>query len=167
MDMTDEAAILQIKAGNINKFEILVEKYTAKLRFIVVQKLFDKEETDDIVQNSFIQFYKALSQFDVSKPVYPYLLQIMRNELNMYFRKHHKTVSLNEEVVQLPDKAEVMDSSDILQGLKKDYKKALSWFAEGYSYQEIAHRLNKPLNTVRTLIRRARLYVQKNYKYER
>jgi len=43
----------------------------------------------------------------------------------------------------------------------------LLWFAEGYSYQEIAKRLKKPLNTVRTLIRRARLFVQKNYTHER
>lgn len=167
MDMTDKAVISQIKAGNIDKFEILVERYTAKIRFFVIQKLFDKEEADDIVQNSFIQFYKALSQFDVSKPVYPYLLQIARNELNMYFRKHHATIPLNEEVIQSPVQVQDEDVEDILQGLKTDNKKALSWFAEGYSYREIAQRLDKPLNTIRTLIHRARLYVQRNYIHER
>ncbi|MFH0773641.1 MAG: sigma-70 family RNA polymerase sigma factor [bacterium] len=162
MDMTDAAVIAQVKEGNIDTFGILVEKYTAKIHHFVVQKLFDKEEADDIVQNSFIQFYKALGSFDVSKPVYPYLLQITRNELNMYYRKHHKTVPLNEDIIQSPERVQTEDTTNILQGLKKDYRKALVWFAEGYSYQEIAKRLGKPLNTVRTLIRRARLYVKKN-----
>lgn len=164
MDMTDEAVIAQIKAGNINKFEVIVERYAAKIRLFAAQRLFDKDETDDIVQNSFMQLYKSLSRFDVSKPMYPYLLQITRNELNMYFRKHKKTVSLDEDVAQTIDKVVVEDVTDILHGLKNDHKKALVWFSEGYTYQEIARRLSKPLNTVRTLIRRARLYVKKNYK---
>ncbi len=164
--MTDGAVIELIKAGNIDKFEVLVERHTAKIRAFIATRLFDKEETDDIVQNSFIQFYKALFQFDVSKPVYPYLLQIARNELNMYYRKHHKTVSLDEDIVQAQDKIEMGETGEILNGLKQDHKKALSWFAEGYSYKEISKRLNKPINTVRTLIRRARLYVQKNYIHE-
>lgn len=166
MDDTDAAIIDSIRAGNINDFEVLVNKYSSKIRRFIVQKLFDKEEADDIVQNSFIQFYKALSQFNTSKPVYPYLLQIVRNELNMYFRKHHKTVPLNEDIVSSDEKLQIEDTEDILKDLKKDHKNALSWFAEGYSYQEIARRMGKPLNSVRTLIRRARLFVKKNIRHE-
>lgn len=166
MDRTDTAAVSQIKAGNIDAFEILVDKYTMKIRSFVVQKLFDKEETDDIVQNTFIQFYKALSRLDTSKPIYPYLLQITRNELNMYFRKHHSTVSLNEDVISALDKPFYDEVSHIFQGLKKDHKTALVWFSEGYSYLEISRRMGKPINTIRTLIRRARLYIQKNYTHE-
>ena len=167
MDRTDAAAVSQIKAGNIEVFEVLVDKYTTKIRSFVVQKLFDKEETDDIVQNTFIQFYKALSRLDTTKPIYPYLLQITRNELNMYFRKHHSTISLNEDVIPAPDKTLSPDDTlDVLQGLKKDHKDALVWFAEGYSYQEISRRMRKPINTIRTFIRRARLYIKKNYTHE-
>ncbi len=166
MDMSDGAVIVRVKRGDIDKFEVLVDRYTTKIRAFVVQRLFDKEEADDIVQNSFIQFYKALAQFNISKPVYPYLLQITRNELNMYFRQHHKTVPLNEDIIQAIEKPLAEDTSEILRGLKEDNRKALSWFAEGYSYKEISMRLNKPINTVRTLIRRARLYVQKNYIHE-
>lgn len=164
MDMPDAAVIAQIKAGNINKFEVIVERYAPKIRLFAAQRLFDKEEADDIVQNSFMQLYKSLSRFDVSKPIYPYLLQITRNELNMYFRRHKKTVQLNEDIMQVAEKTVMDDTTDILQGLKSDHSQALIWFAEGYSYQEIAKRLSKPLNTVRTLIHRARLYVKKNYK---
>lgn len=168
MSIADTAVISQIKAGNINKFEILVGKYSEKIRSFIVQKLFDKEEADDIVQNTFIQFYKALSRFDISKPVYPYLLQIARNELYMYFRKHHITISLDDDIIQTQsEEGYESDIVEVVEGLKPDNKKALLWFTEGYSYQEIAKRLGKPLNTVRTLIRRARLFVQKNYNHGR
>lgn len=168
MEMTDKAVIEEILLGDINKFEILVERYTSKVQLFIGSRLFDKQEVDDIVQNSFIQFYKALSSFDTEKSVYPYLLQIARNELYMFFRKNHMTIPLKDDIIQTRGEESKADTiQEIVEGLKPDYKKALLWFAEGYSYQEIAKRLDKPLNTVRTLIRRARLFVQKNYNNER
>lgn len=167
MEMSDRAVIEEMRKGNINLFEILVDRYSTKIKSYISSRLFDKMHVDDIVQDSFIQFYKAISNFDIRKPVYPYLLQIARNELYMFFRKNQITVPLNDEVTYRgEDKGNTEDISEIVEGLKADHKNALLWFAEGYSYQEIAHRLKKPLNTVRTLIRRARLFIQKNYKRE-
>lgn len=168
MRMSDLAVIKEVRVGNINKFEILVERYSSKVQSFISARLFDKSEVDDIVQMSFIQFYKALSQFDSRKPVYPYLLQIARNELYMYFRKNHITISLNDDIMQIHgEEKQTEDISEIVEGLKLDHKSALLWFAEGYSYKEISKKLNKPLNSVRTLIRRARLFVQKKYSHER
>lgn len=168
MEMTDKAVIEEILLGDINKFEILVERYTTKVQLFIGSRLFDKQEVDDIVQNSFIQFYKALSSFDTEKSVYPYLLQIARNELYLYFRKKHITISLDDDIIQVKEEEKYEDDiSAIIDGLKPDHKSALLWFAEGYSYQEIAKRLKRPLNTVRTLIRRARLFVQKKHTHEK
>jgi len=164
MEMTDSAVIEQIRGGNIDKFEIIIDRYSAKIHSYIRARLFDKEEADDIVQLSFVRFYRALSQYDRSKPLYPYLLQIARNELYMYFRKNKITVPFNEDIAQLPDEeSHTEDVEEIMNGLKPDHKNALLWFAEGYSYKEISKKLGKPLNSVRTLIHRARLFVQKKY----
>lgn len=168
MDNTDGTIIRRIQEGDINKFEELVEKYSPKIRSFISARLFDKSHGDDIVQNSFIQFYKSLERFDITKPVYPYLLQIARNELYMFFRKNHSTVSLDDNLTHATTELAYEDPIEtIVSGLKSDNKDALLWFAEGYSYEEIAKKLKKPLNTVRTLIRRARLYIQKNYTHEK
>ena len=168
MDMTDGEVIGEVLGGNIDKFEKLVERYSAKIQSYIYTRLFDKAEADDIVQTSFIQLYKALPQFDTKKPMYPYLLQIARNELYMYFRKNHITVPLNDDIIQMRgEEKQAEDIGHIVEGLKPDHKRALLWFAEGYSYKEISHKLGKPLNSVRTLIRRARLFVQKKYNHER
>lgn len=168
MEMTDEAAIRRVLAGDIDMFEILVKRYSSKLQSYVSQRLYKKEESDDIVQTSFIQLYKNLSRFDIHKPLYPYLMQITRNELYMYFRKNKITVPLNDEVtydaVSVEQGMEV-ENEELLVGLKIEHKNALLWFVEGYSYKDIAKKLGKPLNTIRTIIRRARLYIQKKHAY--
>lgn len=168
--MTDEAATARILAGDIDVFEVLVKRYSAKLLSYVSQRLYKKEEVDDIVQTSFIQLYKNLSRFDTKKPLYPYLMQITRNELFTYFRKNKITVPLNDEVeygVPPPEQGMGIDSDELLAGLKPEHKNALLWFVEGYSYKEIAKKLGKPLNTIRTIIRRARLFIQKEHVYEK
>lgn len=168
MEMTDEVVIGRIQMGDIDFFSFLVKKYSKKIQSFVTSKLFKKEEADDIVQTSFIQLYKSLSRFDKKKPIYPYLMQITRNELYMYFRKNKKTVSLNDEVEHVKEVDEYNgDREELLTGLHAEQKNALLWFLDGYSYKDISKRLNKPLNTVRTIIRRARLFVKKNTSYEK
>lgn len=170
MEMTDEAAVGRILAGDIDVFEIVVKRYSAKLQSYVSQRLYKKEEADDIVQTSFIKLYKNLSRFDRRKPLYPYLMQITRNELFTYYRKNKITVPLNDEVeheASTPEQGTEVDSLELLAGLKSDHKHALLWFVEGYSYKEIAKKLGKPLNTIRTIIRRARLFIQKEHAYEK
>ncbi|MFZ2206046.1 MAG: RNA polymerase sigma factor [Microgenomates group bacterium] len=164
MDMTDEVIIRQIQQGNIEVFETLVNRYSGKIKSYVIGRLFKKEEADDIVQISFIQLYKSISRFNPSRPLYPYLMQITRNELYMYFRKYKKTIPLNEEL-DYPNEADKYedDNGDMLNNLRPDQKNALSWFVEGYSYKEISKKIGKPINTVRTLIRRARLFIQKEH----
>lgn len=164
MDMTDDVVIRQIQQGNIEVFEILVSRYSGKIKSYVTGRLFKKEEADDIVQMSFIQLYKSISRFNPSRPLYPYLMQITRNELYMYFRKYKKTIPLNEEL-DYPNEVDEYegDNGDMLNNLRPDQKNALSWFVEGYSYKEISKKIGKPINTVRTLIRRARLFIQKEH----
>jgi RNA polymerase sigma factor (sigma-70 family) len=80
-----------------------------------------------------------------------------------------KTLSLDEAILKtIPAKDNESDIYDeevekILDSLPPDQKKALELIYEGYSYQEIASILKRPLNTVRTLIRRARLYLKQKY----
>lgn len=168
MEMTDEAAIRRVLAGDIDVFEVLVKRYSSKLQSYVSQRLYKKEESDDIVQTSFIQLYKNLSHFDIHKPLYPYLMQITRNALYMYFRKNKITVPLNDDVAYdgaLVEQGVATESGELLSGLKPEHRNALLWFVEGYSYKDIAKKMGKPLNTIRTIIRRARLFIQKEHAY--
>ncbi len=164
LKLSDREAIIKVKKGEIDYFSHIVKKYTGQIHHYLSLKIFDKEEIDDIIQDSFLNFYKAINRFDENKSVSAYLFQIVRNEIKMYFRSKKKTFKLDEKIAA-PEKDHNYTSGDLeklLNVLPTNQKKALKLLAEGYSYQEIAGKLRKPLNTIKTLIRRARLTVAQN-----
>ncbi len=168
MQITDGEALKKIKNGEIDYFSEIVSKYTGNIHRYIKSKLFEKDDVDDLVQNTFVSFYKAIDRFDETRPILPYLYQIAKNEMKMYFRSRKETVVLDEAI--LVDKEEndyyKGDYEGLLQKLSKEQREILQLFEEGYSYKEIAEKVNRPLNTVRTVIRRSRLQIKKIY-YEK
>ena len=159
LKLSDQEVIVKIKNGEIDNFIYLVKKYDKQIYNFIFKKIKNRDDIEDIVQISFIRFYKAIDRFNAEKPVLPYLFEIVRNEMKMFWRSRKKTVPLDEKIT-----AEVKDvyiEKDIinkkLESLPKEQKKAIELVGEGYSYREIAKVLNRPINTIRTIIRRTRL----------
>lgn len=169
--LTDEKVISSIKEGEIEAFSYIVKKYTQPIFRFINGKVFDKQEVDDIVQNIFLSFYKAINRFDEKKSILPYLYEIARNELKMYYRSRKQTLPLSDNlVVKEDDVSQDMREFEVNELIKKlpaDQQKALVLAAEGYSYQDIAKRLKKPLNTIRTIIRRGRMKIAQLVNYEK
>lgn len=158
----DAAVLEQVQAGNVDAFGELVKKYTPHVYKLCKAKLFRKEDAEDLTQNSFISLYKSVDRLDKNKPVLPYLYMITRNELKMFYRKHKPEIALNDEIGEVVA-APVNDDQPeqlILHGITGEQKTALQMIYEGFSYREVAEKLHKPINTVRTIIRRARLQVK-------
>lgn len=167
--LSDKDVIDQIRQGKIDYFRYIVHRYSSRVRLYVSRRLYNKEEADDIVQESFIAFYKAIERIDPARPVFPYLMEIVKNEMKMFFRKSRNLEQLNENMFSDHKEQELIDVDieRFIQSIPPDQKKALSLVTEGFSYQEIAEKLKKPLNTIRTLIRRGKLAVQKQYRGEK
>lgn len=159
----EKEIIRKIKNGEIEYFSYIVKAYTSRIHGYVFKKLFEKEDVDDIVQNAFLKLYKSLPSFDETRPVLPYLFEITKNELKMYYRSHKKMTSLNEGIIGEEEdfSSEVEDVHELLKKLPEEQRNVLHLVSEGYSYEEIAGKLGRPLNTVRTIIHRARLTVKK------
>ena len=122
-ELSDKDIVKKIKKGEINYYSYIVKKYTTLIYQYIKRKLFKKEETDDLVQNVFISFYKALEKFDEEKPIKPYLFQIVQNELKMYYRSKKQTIQLNEDIYLVHDRGiDIIDDS-YLNYLNKDEKK--------------------------------------------
>ncbi len=162
--MTDAEIIQKISEGEIDLFEILVKKYTKKMYGYIKQRVRLEDDVSDILQNSFIKVYKALSHFNTQKEFYPYFFSVVRNEMAEFYRKNPYNDSLNEDHESIPTKVEVSEID--FSGLKGEDKNILQLLADGYSYQEIADKIGRPINTIRTIIRRARLHVVKK-QYEK
>ncbi len=163
-ELTDKEVILKIKNGEIDFFSLLVERYTRIIFAYVRGKISAQEDAEDLVQNTFINFYKAIDRFDISRKVLPYLYEIAKNEMRMFFRAKKKTVSLDENIgvgASETSLATETQMEDVLQYLSEREKNTLKLLQEGYSYEEISEKMGLRLNTIRTVIRRARLKLNK------
>lgn len=165
-EIIDSEAIKKIKQGEINYFEIIVDRYSKKFLNYVKTKVKNLDDCEDIIQNSFIKLYKVLDRFDEKKPLSPYFYSIVNSEIAQFFRDNPKNVVLDENIPSelIAKEDDSSEPSLLLENLKGEAKTSLQLLSEGYSYQEIAQKLNKKLNTVKTIIRRAKLEVEKNVK---
>jgi RNA polymerase sigma-70 factor (ECF subfamily) len=169
MDADDIEAVNSVQNGDIDAFSRLVHKYTPLLAGFIGAKTKDTDMADDVVQIAFIRLYKAIDRLDTTRPLQPYLFQIAKNELYEQWNKNKRTTPLNHAVhasvdTHYEESFQIDEAKGALGELKPDQKNALLWFSEGYSYDEIAQKMGRPINTVRTLIRRARLFIQHKMK---
>ncbi len=157
-EYSDKELILKVKNGEIDYFAYIVRRYSGVIYQKIKLKIKDKNDAEDLTQNTFIKFYKTIDNFNESKPIFPYLSQIANNELKMFFRSKKPMVSLKDwhhlKTDQVID--EVDDYEKYLAELKEEEKAMLLMIADGYSYQEVAKKFRRPLNTVKSIIRRAR-----------
>jgi len=165
--MSDKEAILKIKNGEIDYYSFIVRKYSQKIYLFINKKIFDKFEVDDLTQNTFIKFYKALNRFDENRPVLPYLFQIAGNEIKMYLRSRKEATPLGYNLYLVddrpPDNNVSLQYQSRLKQLSKEQKQVMELLTSGFSYQEIADKINKPINTIKSVIRRTRLKLIKKY----
>jgi len=157
-NLTDKQVIKKIKEGQIDNFSIIVEKYSRIIFSYLKRSTTIKEDTEDILQNTFIKLYKNIEKFDKTKRLLPYLWQIAKNEMRMYFRSKKPHIKLNEEIatdIRIDDFIKE-DYRHIIGSLSSTEQEILKLLMEGYTYLEIAKKVGRPLNTVRTIIRRAR-----------
>jgi len=164
--MTDKEVILKIRSGRIDEFAYFVRAYSGKILKYVKNRLKDRDEAEDLVQNTFLKFYRAIGHFEIEKPVLPYLYAIAKNELRMYWRSHKITLTLEENLIQadfIENDFEANEAVELIKQLPPHHQQVLKLVSDGYSYEEIARTISKPVNTVRTWIRRGRLKLRKIY----
>ena|SRR3989338_2033973 len=164
-ELSDKDLIKKIKNGKIDHYSYIVKKYTTLIYKFIERKLFKKEETDDLVQNVFISFYKAIEKFDEKRPIKPYLFQIVQNELKMYYRSKKLSVPLKEDFYLSDDRLidNIHNVESYFKFLNTQEKKIFLFIIDGYSYEEISQKIEKPLNTVKSIVRRGRLKLKKIY----
>lgn len=161
--ISDKDIIKKIKNGQIDNYSYIVKKYTTSIYRYIERKLFKKDEVDDLVQNVFISFYKAVEKFDEKKPIKPYLFQIVQNELKMYYRSKKPTTSLNDNIYLVDDRSQDNNINDYLSHLNQEERNIFQYINKGYSYEEIGKQLKKPINTIKSIVRRGRLKLKSIY----
>jgi len=161
--MSDKEVVLKIKNGEIDYFEILVKKYSNVIYHYLFSKLKKKEDCEDLLQEVFLSFYKSINRFDEEKPVLPYLYEIAKNSLKMFYRKRKIVLPLKEEIIKENNYFESFEKIDLnLNKLNKKEKLIFEMLGQGYKIKEVAEKLKIKENTVKSIIRRGRMKLKIN-----
>jgi RNA polymerase sigma-70 factor (ECF subfamily) len=170
----DELAVLAY-AKNKEAYGELSKRYYRKLFSYIFHLVSNKEETEDILQNVFSKTYKNIKNFDTSRKFSSWIYRIAHNESVNFLKRNNKHYAISwDNLVTNKDKINTAASEELpgeklehleiirevdeaLKKLPERYRQILElrYFKE-YSYEKIGELLKKPVNTVGTLINRAK-----------
>ncbi|MFZ5845608.1 MAG: RNA polymerase sigma factor [Patescibacteria group bacterium] len=163
---SDEELVVAVKEGSVWAFEVLVKRYQNRLFNFCVRIVIDRALAEELVQDALFKIYTTIGRIDTSRRFSIYAFEIVKNMGLSALRRQKREVSL-EEVVgigedaafyeQLAQKEEMARVRRVVARLRKEYQEVIRlYYFEDLSYKEIGKRLQIPLNTVRTHLRRAR-----------
>ncbi|MDQ0058767.1 RNA polymerase sigma factor SigZ [Paenibacillus harenae] len=145
------------------KLETLWEGYYAHVRNYVRQKISNRADTEDIVQNIFIKAHEGLVYLKDDDKARAWLFQIARNCIVDYYRKMKKTEELPEQ-----QEAEEESNSDysteaaadlvtILPFLPEKYREAIELTdLKGMSQKQLSELLGISYSGVKSRVQRGR-----------
>jgi len=186
--LEDDALVKKAIGGDESAYTQIVNKYERALYFHILKMIKDREQVEDLVQETFVKAFDNLNTYSTNYAFSTWLYRIATNHTIDYLRKKKlKTLSINEPVktkegdmeMQLPDETASTDRSIIQKQRQKIVQKAIDELPEKYrrviemrhmeekSYQEIADVLDLPLGTVKAHIFRARELLYKALKDKR
>ena len=171
----DNRLISLIKSGHSEIYDEIVKRYEKKLFSYVYRLVGNKEEAEDILQNVFVKAYKNIKTFDIERKFSSWIYRIAHNEAINFLKKRNKKKFISwEDIVSSKDKmdtkseerspidiwirkesaTEVKEAMEMLPGKYREVL-ILRYFSEK-SYEEIGKIIKSPVNTVGTLINRAK-----------
>ena len=179
--------LVNLSLEHSDYFLCLIKKYSPKLSIYLKRiSSANDEDIEDSLQEIFIKVYTNLAGFDSSLKFSSWIYRIARNYIISWHRKktaRPQEIFGNEDYDILDNIASdfnliemiernilKQDVEDILNSLKQSYREVLILFYfENKKQKEISDILKKPINTISSLISRAKkqfliLYKEKSEK---
>lgn len=166
--ITDEQLVQETLDGHLSSYEVLVRRYQKRVYYFALHYLGKKASAEDAAQEAFVRAFENLGQLTPGKPFKPWFFQIAKNYCFDYLRK-------NSRLVKMPEELEIIGQTTLeriiedeeksllhsaLQKLPQMYRQAiLGYYFSNLNYQTLAQSLSLPINTVRTRIRRGKLFL--------
>ena len=113
----DQILVERTRTGDTRAFDSLVLKYTARLHAVVYNLTANREDTCDILQETFSRAYRSLPRFRGNSSFSTWVHAIAMNATLNFFRRNgrHRTMSLEEmstSIEQDADYREIAATSD-------------------------------------------------------
>jgi RNA polymerase sigma factor (sigma-70 family) len=164
----DAKLIAMARSGNAGAFETIVDRYQARLLGFCRQMLGSTEDAEDVLQEVFVNAYRAMLADQREINLRPWLYRIARNRCLNHLRK--PTADAQESMDMLPaveaaSTAEKVSNREEFRQLLADVGKLpetqrsalLLREMDAMSYEEIAAAMETSVPSVKSLLVRARI----------
>ena len=96
----ETAVVLQAREGDVKAFSELVRRYESKIFRLAMHITQNREDAEDVLQETFLKAYEHLDQFQGNSKFYTWIVRIAVNQALMKLRrrKTDKSVSLDESI---------------------------------------------------------------------
>ncbi|HSS43005.1 MAG TPA: RNA polymerase sigma factor [Solirubrobacterales bacterium] len=164
----DEKLIAMARSGNPGAFETIVDRYQGRLLGFCRQMLGSTEDAEDVLQEVFVNAYKAMLADEREINLRPWLYRIARNRCLNYLRKPKADAQESMDMVPEVDAASTAEKvhnreefRQILSDVNKlpETQRAALLLREmdALSYEEIAAAMDTTVPSVKSLLVRARI----------
>lgn len=164
----DEKLIAMARAGNPGAFETIVDRYQGRLLGFCRQMLGSTEDAEDVLQEVFVNAYKAMLADEREINLRPWLYRIARNRCLNYLRKPKADAQETMDMVPEVDAAstaERVHNREEFRQILADVNKLpetqrsalLLREMDAMSYEEIAAAMDTTVPSVKSLLVRARI----------
>lgn len=182
--MTEDRDIIrQVLDGDINKFELIIERYKKKI-FSIVGKRIPKQDWNIVAQDVFINSFRSITKFDLDKPFENWISTIAMRKCCDYWRKHwsEKQVELNIDSSEHEEWLDAVKSAKSIEEFEKQVTKRETLevlsavldklgpedrtivdliYIEGWKLKEVAEVLEWHINKLKARSMRAREKMRK------
>jgi RNA polymerase sigma factor (sigma-70 family) len=164
----DEKLIAMARSGNPGAFEAIVDRYQGRLLGFCRQMLGSTEDAEDVLQEVFVNAYRAMLADEREINLRPWLYRIARNRCLNYLRKPKAEAQESMDMVPEVDAASTAEKvhnreefRQILCDVNKlpETQRAALLLREmdALSYEEIAAAMDTTVPSVKSLLVRARI----------
>ena len=163
---TDLELINACLEGNDDAFTELLTRYKNLVYSVILKKVTNPDDANDIAQDVFIKIYKNLATYTAEYKFSTWVMRITGNHLiDQFRRKKLETVSLedyNENTVVSAEaeyltREQTMRINKLVANLPDIYKiPVVLYHQEGLSYQEISEKIGEPMSKIKNRIFRGR-----------
>jgi len=173
--MSEEGLIQKVLGGDDSAVFRLYSQVSKNLKAYFSHKVQEKEDTDELIQDTFLHFLDALPLFRFQSSLSTFVMGIARHELMDYWRKKYakrliRTTTLTNYVLAV-QYSPMETSEKIQEAMDKAYSKLkplqaklLKWkYEEGKSVKEIAALMGWTVKAAEAYLYRSRKAFQLVY----
>ncbi|AJY75313.1 RNA polymerase subunit sigma-24 [Paenibacillus beijingensis] len=183
-----EANLLRMSLkGDQRAFAELVGMYQDKLYHMAYRMLYNRQEAEDVVQETFLRVYKNMERYDESQKFSTWIYRIATNLSIDRLRKRKPSYSLDAEsndhegldgYSMIPSDDRTPESELVLSETQRTIHQAIETLPPKYksvmvlrylqdmSLQEIGEVLDMPVTTVKTRVHRGREFLRKRLEHK-